>query len=128
MKTVYFGNLPKNAFIYEEYFDGIYLDVYKYKVLKKAITSTRLNGKFGGPKITKVVLELQRVEYQNRPCFTKHTFKVELNASYYIAGYQGHAYYSDFEKFKEALYYKKCTLEYSIKLIEECLKNNYNDS
>lgn len=121
-QITYFGSLPKNAFIYEKFFNENSVCLYKYKVLKKTIVTARLNGKFGGPKITKVILELQLVEYQNRPYFTEHTFKVELDARYYIASYQGNAYYSDFERFKDALYYEKCTLENSIELIEECLK------
>ena len=122
MKTIYFGNLPKNAFIYEKSSNNDLLLLYEYKVLKKTIVSTRLNGKFGGPKITKVILELQLVEYQNHPYPYKHTFKVELDARYYISSYQGHQYYSDFEKFKIELYYVKRDLDASVKLIEECLK------
>ena len=64
--AVTFCNVKVNSYIYGISHNCNSLLTYKWKVLSKEIQVSRLNGKFGGPKVTTVILTCKLVEYNGR--------------------------------------------------------------
>ena len=125
-QITYFGDLPKNAFIYEiAQFNG-YIYLYKHKIVDKTVESHRDKGRFGGSKISKVTLKLSTVEYQNKPYNTEfqQEMTVVLDANRFADTYQGHIYYSDFHELVILLNMYKRDMMCSMKLIDEFVVKN----
>ena len=74
-----FCNVKVNNYIYGVSNNCDTLLTYKWKVLKKEIQVSRLNGSFGGPKITTIILTCKLVEYCGRECHDSFEHRFGFN-------------------------------------------------
>ena len=121
--TETFCNVKVNGYIYGVSDNCNALLTYKWKVLKKEIKVSRLNGDFGGPKITTVILTCKLVERCGREYHESFEHRFGFNAKDKVGKLGNTLQFPNREHFINWLKHLEGTYKRNLENIQSILKN-----
>lgn len=121
--AVTFCNVKVNDYIYGVSENCGALLTYKWKVLSKEIQVSRLNGEFGGPKVTTVILTCKLVEYNEREEHSSYEYRFGFNAKERISSLGNRLIFPNKEQYINWLKHLEDTYKRNLENIQSIIKN-----
>ena len=120
---VTFCNVKVNGYIYGISHNCDSLLTYKWKVLSKEIQTSRLNGNFGGPKVTTVILTCKLVEYNGREQHSTYEHRFGFDGNEKMSSLGDRVMFPSKEQYIDWLNYLERTYKRNLEIVQQLIKN-----